>query len=55
MQFRKRFLMVFMSLALLAGMLGGGTVAAADTKLSWESISNGSILTIHLPLSQRVR
>ena len=30
MKFKKRFLMVFCSVALLAGMLGGGSVAAAD-------------------------
>ncbi|ADJ26825.1 hypothetical protein Dehly_1544 [Dehalogenimonas lykanthroporepellens BL-DC-9] len=30
MKFKKRFLMVFMSLTLLVGMMGGGGVAAAD-------------------------
>ncbi|AKG53806.1 hypothetical protein DGWBC_1152 [Dehalogenimonas sp. WBC-2] len=32
MKLKKRFLMVFMSLSLLVGMMGGGGVAAADEK-----------------------
>ncbi|ADJ25799.1 hypothetical protein Dehly_0485 [Dehalogenimonas lykanthroporepellens BL-DC-9] len=45
MQFKKRFLMVFMSLTLLAGMMGGGSVVAADEgKTQVVTLSNFDIL-----------
>ena len=39
MKFKKRFLMVFCSVALLAGMLGGGTVSATDDSVQYDSTS----------------